>query len=155
MHVSVREHRLCLTSSFKVPSANPDIYLAVLSISWLRESSTHNRAMKTIKIADGQVWMMRGLHAVITAVGDLMLYTVVSSLQRVSTWVLFPVRDSGGDIESDMSDTNLWPKHLWHITLHISLTQEQACQLRYHVVINVENSILTGWKLWLILLQWN
>lgn len=39
-------------------------------------STTQNRAMKTIKIADGQVWMMRGLHAVITAVGDLILYTM-------------------------------------------------------------------------------
>lgn len=48
-------------------------------------STTQNRAMKTIKIADGQVWMMRGLHAVITAVGDLMLYTMVSSIHRVST----------------------------------------------------------------------
>lgn len=48
-------------------------------------STTQNRAMKTIKIADGQVWMMRVLHAVITAVGDLMLYTMVSSIHIVST----------------------------------------------------------------------
>lgn len=70
-------------------------------------NTAQSRAMKTIKIADGQVWMMRGLHAVITAVGDLMLYTVGSSIHRVSTRVSFPVRDSGGDIESDVSDTNL------------------------------------------------